>query len=307
MTCWPSGRSTRSTKFECLPARLLVNPVRNVGASLLAPGQSTVRSDERETTAPDQDSSCAVTDLVPQSSGVASGARGPPLRRSEICDTGTCGLLSNVVSIFPPLGGDPDLPRELDVDSTLLAVQRDEHPEHLPERGSSDSWVPTYTPPVSFSSSSGVVASTVPIFDASGHCAPNDVPTLDCASEQPTSPSAELGDTDHPSGNVTFARFRCPVANPSGWPVRPAGTPDRRPARGESALEVSASTSVLGSNGTFSQPSGPAGRPTPQAAAAAGGRWLMKLAWSGADRRIPRSTAGESPSRRPRGCTRSDW
>ena len=48
-----------------------------------------------------------------------------------------------------------------------------------PDSGSSDSCVPTYTPPDSFSSSSGVVASTVPIFDASGHSAPSSVPTRD--------------------------------------------------------------------------------------------------------------------------------
>ena len=109
--------------------------------------------------------------------------------------------------------------------------------------------------PSSVSFSNGVVAVTVPIFEADGHAAGASVPSPIWASEHPSSPSAEEGEMVIPAGSVIRASFRCAGASPVGL-VSPSWGKLRSTVSpvGESGEWDSGSTPNEGANGSDSQP-----------------------------------------------------
>src|SRR4029077_6860677 len=77
--------------------------------------------------------------------------------------------------------------------------------------------------PLSVSGSSGVTASTVPTFEASGQLAAAWLLRSICAGEHASRPSAAEGFTTIPGGSVTTASLKCDSASPFGtslWGTR---------------------------------------------------------------------------------------
>jgi hypothetical protein len=129
-----SGLVMCNANGENAPPVGLTVPAVNTGANPPRPAvQSTVKSDVRLTVWPPHELSSTSTVFVPQVGGVASGARGPSLSCSAMFDTGSSGLLSNVVTSRPVFlsartwpGRRTEMPRAL---SSNTSARRNNSPD----------------------------------------------------------------------------------------------------------------------------------------------------------------------------------
>ena len=113
----------------------------------------------------------------------------------------------------------------------------------------------TYTAPPSFSASTGVSTSRLPIFDSSGHPSPgrlDDVSASSSCGVQPTRPEPADGLIVYPSGSVSTVSCRFAVETDSGFSQVCGTISDTFKPEEDSAERVVGVTWIEGSNGTRS-------------------------------------------------------